>query len=233
MVIQLDLTRLIRMKNKTIKWLFHRIKFSLMQIPFRIMRLITFWWLPFYRNYPVKIKLQAFLWLWFDAVFVFDIIEIINNLIQPHIRTLTDVEILRGSKMFGKSLDFSLVLLDKHSIPVKRGFAYAFVTFNTINCHKPIPTDVFIHELTHVWQYQNFGAGYIPAALYAQKTPAGYNYAHTEGWHLSKNILEFNAEQQADLVQDAFRLQNKMGVQWWGAVEKTAEVGRLAESVLT
>ena len=221
------------MINKKITWLFHRIKFGLIQTPFRLWRLITLWWSPFYRNYPVKIKLQAFLWLWFDMFFVFDILEIINNLGQPHIRTLTGIEKLRGAKMFGKSIDFSLVLLDKHSIPVQRGFAYAFVTFNTINCYRPMPTDVFIHELTHVWQYQNFGAGYIAAALYAQKTPAGYNYAFTEGWHLSENILVFNAEQQADLVQDAFRLQNKKSVQWRRAITKTAEIGRLADSVLS
>jgi hypothetical protein len=219
--------------NKKLNWLFRRIVFSLMQTPSRILRIFTLWWSPFYRIYPLKIKIQALAWSFFDALFVFDILEIINNFVRPHIRTLTEIEIERGAKMFGKTLDFSLVLLDKHSEPVQRGFAYAFVTFNTINCFRPMPPDVFIHELTHVWQYQNFGAGYISAALYAQKTPAGYNYAHAEGWHLSEHLLEFNAEQQADLVQDAYRLQNNKSQQWRLGGVDTDEIGRLAKTFLT
>jgi hypothetical protein len=218
---------------KKISWLFRRLAFSLYQIPFRIIRLITVWYAPFYRIYPISIRFKAFLWLWFDAFFVFDILEIINTLAQPHIRTLTDIEIGRGSKIFGKSLNLRLVVLDKHSVPVQRGFAYAFVTFNTINCYRPVPPDVLIHELTHVWQYQNFGAGYIPAALHAQKMPAGYNYAYTEGWHLSEHLLAFNAEQQADLIQDAYRLQNNQSVQWRRAIAKKDEIDRLAATILT
>ncbi len=221
------------MKNKKNNWLVNRIAFSFKQTPRRIVRLFTLWWAPFYRIYPTSIKIQAFAWSLFDALFVFDFLEIVNKLARPHVRTFTDVEILRGSKMFENTLDFSLVLLDKRSIPVRRGFAYAFVTFNTINCWKPIPADVFIHELTHVWQYQNFGAGYIAAALYAQKTPAGYNYAYTEGWYLSEHLLAFNAEQQADLVQDAYRLQKKQSVQWHRAIANADEIGRLAHTVLT
>ncbi len=221
------------MKNKKTNWLISRIIFSLKQIPSRITRLFTVWWAPFYRNYPLKVKIQSFLLLLVDVFFVFDVLEIVNKIARPHIRTLTDIEILRGSKMFGNTLDYSLVLLDKRSIPVRRGFAYAFVTFNTINCWKPIPPDVFIHELTHVWQYQNFGAGYIAAALYAQKTSAGYNYAYIEAWHLSEHLLDFNAEQQADLVQDAYRLQKQQSIQWRRAITNSDEIGRLVNSILT
>lgn len=219
------------MKKTT--WLIHRTAFGFKQTPQRFLRLFTLWWAPFYRIYPPIIKIQALLWLFFDALFVFDFLEIIHTLTRPNVRTLTDLEILRGSKIFGKALDLSLVLLDKRSIPVRRGFAFAFVTFNTIHCWKPIPADVFIHELTHVWQYQNFGAGYIAAALYAQKTPAGYNYAYTEGWHLSAHLLEFNAEQQADLVQDAYRLQKQQTVQWRAAHAHRGEIVRLVQSILT
>jgi hypothetical protein len=221
------------MKNKKNNWLFNRLKFSLIQTPKRVARLFTLWWSPFYRIYPVKIKIQALIWSFFDALFVFDVLEIINRIVRPHIRTLTEIESKRGVKMFGNTLDFSLVLLDKHSIPVQRGFAYAFVTFNTINCFRPMPPDVFIHELTHVWQYQNFGAGYIAAALYAQKTPAGYNYAFEKEWHLSEHLLDFNAEQQADLVQDAYRLQKEQSVQWRRAMANSDEIGRLVNTILT
>jgi hypothetical protein len=219
-------------KNK-LTWLFRRTVFSLVQTPARIKRVVTVWYAPFYRNYPASVKLQALGLLLLDLFYLFDMIEIGNNLVRSHIRTLTGIEILRGSKMFGKSLDLRLVLLDKRSMPVKRGFAYAFVTFNTINCWKPMPPDVFIHELTHVWQYQNFGAGYIAAALYAQRTPAGYNYTYTEGWHLSENLLDFNAEQQADLIQDAYRMQMQQYAQWYRAEGQTDDIGRIMNTFLT
>jgi hypothetical protein len=219
-------------KNK-LTWLFHRLVFSLVQTPSRIKRVFTFWYAPFYRNYPVSVKIQSFGLLLLDLLFLFDLIEIGNNLVRPHIRNLTGIEIGRGGKMFGKSLDFRLVLMDKRSQPVKRGFAYAFVTFNTINCWRPMPADVFIHELTHVWQYQNFGAGYIAAALYAQRTPAGYNYTYTEGWHLSEHLLDFNAEQQADLIQDAYRMQMQQYAQWRRAEGQSDEIGRIVNSILT
>ena len=219
-------------KNK-LTWLFRRIVFSLVQTPSRILRIVTFWYAPFYRNYPASVKLQALGLLLLDLFFLFDMIEIGNNLVRRHIRTLTSIERGRAGKMFGKSLDLRLALLDKRSMPVKRGFAYAFVTFNTINCWKPMPPDVFIHELTHVWQYQNFGAGYIAAALYAQKTPAGYNYTYTEGWHLSEHLLDFNAEQQADLIQDAYRMQMQKYAQWYRAEGQTDEINRILTNTLT
>jgi hypothetical protein len=196
-------------------WIFHRIFFALKQTPRRVWRLFTFYNLPFYKIYPPPVKMKAAGLLFAEVFFFFDIFEIISNLISPNTRLLTDIEIERGRSVFDKKIDFKLVMYDKRSIPVKRGMAHAYVLFNTINSYKPIRADIFIHELTHVWQYQNFGAGYIAAALAAQKTAAGYNYTFTEGWH-EGSFFDLNAEQQADFIQDTYLKRKGFYPQWRG-----------------
>ena len=204
-------------------WLFHRILFALQQTPRRVWRLFTFYNHPFYRIYPPSVKWASAGLLLLDLFFFFDIFEIISNLISPNTRLLTDVEIQRGRSVFDKKIDFKLVMYDKRSVPIKRKMAHAYVTFNTINSFRPIRADIFVHELVHIWQYQNFGAGYIAAALAAQKTAAGYNYTHTEGWH-EGSFFDLNAEQQADFIQDTY-LQRKGFYPQWRASLYVADSG--------
>jgi hypothetical protein len=194
-------------------WLFRRILFALKQTPRRVWRLFTFYKHPFYKIYPPSVKWASAGLLFADLVFFFDFFEIVSNLISPNSRLLTDIEIQRGLEIFGKTIDFKLVMYDKRSLPVKRGMAHAYVTFNTVNSFRPIRADIFIHELVHVWQYQNFGAGYIAAALEAQKMPGGYNYTHTEGWHEGA-FFDLNAEQQADFIQDIYLRRKGYYPQW-------------------
>lgn len=62
--------------------------------------------------------------------------------------------------------------------------------------------DVFIHELTHVWQskYRTGGyAGVVVSSLVNQVLP-GDAYSYTEG----KKWSEYNVEQQARIVEDWF-----------------------------
>ncbi len=198
---------------KKIIWLFRRLFFAIQQTPRRVWRLFTFYNSPFYKIYPPSVKWAAAGLLLLDLSFLLDFFEIISNLVSPNSRLLTAIEIERGREIFGKTIDFELVMTDKRSLPVKRGMAHAYVTFNTVNSFRPIRADIFIHELVHVWQYQNFGAGYIAAALAAQKTPAGYNYTFTEGWH-EGSFFDLNAEQQADFIQDIYLKRKGSNRQW-------------------
>ena len=195
-------------------WFFRRLLFSFMQTPHRVWRLLTFYNHRFYRIYPPSVKLSAVGLLLADLFFFFDIFEILSNLFSPNSRLLTATEIQRGQEIFGKSIDFKLVMYDKRSIPVRRGMAHAYVTFNTINSWRPIRADIFVHELTHIWQYQHFGAGYIVAALSAQRTAAGYNYTFTEGWYRG-SFFDLNAEQQADFIQDNYLKRKGFYPQWF------------------
>ena len=198
-------------------WLIRRLLYIIRIYPKRIARLFTYYFHPFY----VKPKFRALPFMLMDCLLIFDIYEILFNILKPNIRPLTDAEILRGAEIFGKNIDFSLVMVDDEAHKAVVGHYIAYVSFNTINSHGGIPPDIFIHELVHVWQYQNFGAGYIMQALWAQSTKAGYNYTDVtangvrqEGWSDVKSIHQFNAEQQGDLVQDYFRLKTGLRAQW-------------------
>ena len=65
-----------------------------------------------------------------------------------------------------------------------------------------------MHELTHVWQYQTTGWGYLFRAIQAQMKE-GYTYGGAEKlreFRLSgKTFLDFNLEQQGDIVRDYYR----------------------------
>lgn len=79
-----------------------------------------------------------------------------------------------------------------------------------------------VHEVVHIWQYTRHGAAYIPRALYAQTTPEGYNYGGLAPLQAMSELEDFNYEQQADIIEDAFRLANGYQAQW--VVGRGAEV---------
>jgi hypothetical protein len=76
---------------------------------------------------------------------------------------------------------------------------------------------VVVHELTHVAQYEQVGAVYMPQALHAQQSAAGYNYgdlsvALTSGKHFSG----FNREQQASICEDFYKARNGIATDYGG-----------------
>lgn len=151
-----------------------------------------------------------------------EIVETLADLIKFNTRTLTGAEVFEASSVFGSSIDFSMVRIDTHSLMVfiaKKLMGYTkgreFTTFHTINGEEGnIEIDTLIHELTHVWQYQQVGAIYMPQAIHAQGTAAGYNYGGISGLQAAKDagkgIRSFNREQQAQIVQDYYRIRKKL-----------------------
>ena len=77
---------------------------------------------------------------------------------------------------------------------------------------------LLIHELVHVWQYQKVGIVYIPRALVAQRSAEGYDYGGAEGLEAARqagrSLLEFNLEQQADIVSDYYRIREGYPPRW-------------------
>jgi hypothetical protein len=151
-----------------------------------------------------------------------EIVETLADLIKFNTRKLTGAEVFEASSVFGSSVDFSLVRIDTHSLMVfiaKKFKGYSkgreFTTFHTINGEEGnITIDTLIHELTHVWQYQQVGAIYMPQAIHAQGTPEGYDYGGVTELQARKaagqGIRTFNREQQAQIVQDYFRIRKKL-----------------------
>jgi hypothetical protein len=125
-------------------------------------------------------------------------------------RPLTDDEIALARPIFGDTIDYGRVRLDERAVIVCRSRRCAYVSFNIINTWDALPPATLIHELVHVWQYQQLGAAYIPRALWAQRTAEGYNYGGPAALRAAvdegRSLLDFNYEQQGDIVADYFRL---------------------------
>jgi len=148
----------------------------------------------------------------------------LNRIFKPNTRRLTAREIALARTVFGETIDYQKVRLDEKSFVGCRQFRFAYVGFYFINSWGKLSDPVLIHELVHVWQYQRLGSVYIPRALWAQRTPKGYNYG---GISALKKVLEqhgpevrasvflsFNFEQQADIVADYFSLKNGWKPRW-------------------
>lgn len=64
-----------------------------------------------------------------------------------------------------------------------------------------------VHELTHVAQYEKAGAAYMPEALRAQNTAAGYDYGDLAAARAAGiRFADLNREQQASLCADYYRV---------------------------
>lgn len=75
-----------------------------------------------------------------------------------------------------------------------------------------------VHELTHVGQYEQVGAVYMPEALHAQGS-TGYDYGKlANAWKAGKRFADFNREQQASLCEDYYKVRNGMPAKY-GATE--------------
>lgn len=58
-----------------------------------------------------------------------------------------------------------------------------------------------VHELTHVWQYQNQGLGYIPRSVWEQLSESD---AYVVEYDATKSFMEYDVEEQAVIVAEYF-----------------------------
>ena len=120
-----------------------------------------------------------------------------------HIRNLSESELQTAQAIFGESVDYE-------EVRIKNGgfltWIYPGVTIgNTIAFPKGAydETEVsdqalFLHEMTHVWQYQNHGLSYIPRALYEEI----FTDAYVVHYDAAKTFAEYDVEEQAEIVAE-------------------------------
>ena len=149
-----------------------------------------------------------------DLVGAFDLYELLTSGLFPNTRPLSVEEYNLLFPIFGDSVPYHLIRIDERALigPSWAGFFY--VSFHTINSWGPMRPPTLVHEVVHVWQYTHRGAAYIPRALHAQTTEEGYNYGGLEPLQEKSGLEDFNYEQQADIIEDAFRLANGYQAQW-------------------
>ena len=111
-----------------------------------------------------------------DIIAVPDIYEFIIDVSKSSSRSLSEEEKRVAKRVFADSINLDRVRVDDKARIGSRKHQYAYVSFYTINLYGLLSTNLLIHELTHIWQYSQFGSAYIPRALYAQRSKMKYNY---------------------------------------------------------
>lgn len=183
----------------------------------RLSRLARHMLWPVYRQKPNDFPPGGILeWVWDTLFYTMDVAGIpemymgLNRLMKTGVRPLSEQEIRLGRRIFGDAIDYSRVRVDESARIGTRRLALAYVSFNLINYRRKINKAIFVHELMHIWQYQKFGSIYLARAIKAQRSKEGYDYGGVEYLYQAMNrgmsLLEFNFEQQADIVEDYYRL---------------------------
>ncbi len=156
-----------------------------------------------------------------DCIGMSEIYEIVIDLGKLGTRPLTNREIALAKPIFGDAINYERVRIDERAWLGPKQQRFCYVSFNIINSWGKMPDNILIHELVHVWQYQNLGAIYIPKAMQAQFSKVGYNYGGINKLKAAlqehKTFLDFNFEQQGDIVSDYFLLKIGRRPQWGNA----------------
>lgn len=167
-------------------------------------------------------------WLSLDLLGICDLYDTCNDFIKWPTRPLNKQELRLAYSVYGKTIDYQNVRVDETAILGPPQYRFCYVSFNTINSWRGMRPDTFIHELMHVWQYQHLGAAYISRALRAQRTTEGYNYGGVEvlrqSMQADKKLLDFNYEQQADIIADYFRIRAGHRPRWGNGGKQDLEV---------
>ena len=159
-------------------------------------------------------------WAWevlfaaLDVLRVPRLYEAATTFFAPHSRPLSTRERALLEPYFGRSVPYHKIRIDERAHLGPRWKRFCYVSFHTINSWGPMSDPTLVHEVVHVWQYTHRGAAYIPRALYAQSTAMGYNYGGLRALEDAYELEDFNYEQQADIIEDAYRLVNGYRPQW-------------------
>ncbi len=188
--------------------------------PRRLWRIILHLWAPFTRiaRQPREVfNIGEHLYWLLELVFYLadlaglsELYETLTDIVKFNTRPLDKREKELVRKFFGSSLSLKRIRVDEFAFggPASHGFAY--VSFYTINSWGEMTEDIFVHELVHIWQYQQLGSVYIPRALRAQFSHEGYDYGGLANLVLAirtgKKLEAFNLEQQGDIIADYYRI---------------------------
>lgn len=205
-----------------------RLSDVILQLPVRIRRLGLHlvepksWFDVAYAGFPRWVAgafwLVELLLLLLEIAGIAEWYELLAFVFKFRTRKLNEQELRIAKSVFGNTLPYERIRIDESAHIGPRQGRFCYVSFFTLNSWGQLSATLLIHELAHVWQYQNIGIRYIPRALAAQRTASGYNYggaaALQQAIASGKGMAHFNLEQQADLIEDYFRLQNGLPAKW-------------------
>ncbi len=160
---------------------------------------------------------------------MFVLYDTLMEWVKWNTRGLSAEEMVLAKRVFGGSIRLDLVRVDALAFTTRiTRKRFAYVGFYTVNFWKEVNTSELVHELVHVWHYEQLGAVYTVRALRAQQSEEGYNYggvgALRERLAAGQGFLDFNLEQQAEIVMDCFRLQMGWKPAWGDAKKEDLDV---------
>lgn len=132
-------------------------------------------------------------------------------------RFLTEGEVSVAKKVFKSSIDYPLVKIHKRKYVFLQADNSAMSPNGDIYVHGIFSHDYadessalrgfFIHELVHVWQYQNKVLNVKLAAVWEILSNAlKYNDAYRYTLERQKDLTDYKIEQQASIVEDFYRI---------------------------
>lgn len=149
-------------------------------------------------------------------------------------RPLTKGEIALAKTVFGDSVDYAAVYISDQKFvgfhpagtamaPNGNLFMYGCYQ-DDYSQHSVMTQSLFIHEMTHVWQYQNKVLAPIAEAV-KLNLEHKFNYLAAYPYTLDskKDLLDYNMEQQASIVQDYFAITREPRSAIWGNCENTGK----------
>ncbi len=178
------------------------------------------------KSYPTdQSRYVSFALWWSELVYyildVFGVPEIYETVLdwtKYNSRSLYPSELALAKSIFRDSINYKRVRIDNKAYIGCKHWRFLYVSFYTINSWGNFSPDYLIHELVHVWQFQKVGGAYIPRAIKAINSREGYNYGGVEKLQAAiqdgKPFLDFNYEQQADIITDYYRIVNGTSPQW-------------------
>jgi hypothetical protein len=127
---------------------------------------------------------------------------------DPPSRALKPEEIVELKKVFGDSIDYSKVQVTENMPGGLLGSDRAMAVGNSIYLPPGTSVQTIVHELAHVWQYQNGGNTYLSRALEAQLMGDGEGnmrgYDWEAGLEKGKGWSQLSPEQQAHLIDEMY-----------------------------
>lgn len=125
-------------------------------------------------------------------------------------RPLTENERILLESMYGESVHYGAIRIKHGGLPM---IIYPGLTIgNTITFPRHWEADtakrqaLLVHEGCHVWQYQNFGPGYIPRALFETLTERN---AYSVNFDEAKSFSDYDIEEQCEIVAEYFLTGNE------------------------
>ena len=187
-----------------------RFSYIITSYPRRIIRFTKCFTFPFDHRFN-KLITSLVDWIAFCVFTILDLmcipefIEIIQELFKWRTKNLNADQKKILYENFPNILSSSVIRIDEHAHIGPKQWRIAYVGFHTINSYGMISDRLLIHELVHIWQYEQFGSFYIYKALLAQYSSEAYNYGGIRELDacISRggSLMDYNFEQQASIIE--------------------------------